>query len=190
MPNIEEQMKLKIKNIAIILFLIDAILLIINIKYRDETASVIPDLDCAKLFFYLGIVCFVTYLITAKLKKAFTIVVPMTIISFCISMFFNLRLAKDNYDRIQCNKGISEYFKYFEHESCKKITKRFKEDLINGELKYFQDEYNSDLKFEERLRDVHAIELIGISCTQFTSMECYNDLVKDYIKKKDEKIIE
>jgi hypothetical protein len=178
-------MKIKIKYIALVLFLVDALLIIINIKYQDEIASVIPDLDYAKLFFYLGIVSFVIYLLIAKLKKALTILLNIAIITFCISMFFNLRLAKDNYDRIQCNKGMAEYYKYFEYESCEKIKKRFEQDLINGELKYFQDKYNPNLEFEEDLRDNHSIELIGISCTQFTSMECYNDLVKDYIKTND-----
>ncbi len=177
-------MKIKIKYIALVLFLVDSFLLIINIKYQDETASVIPDLDYAKLLFYLGIISLIIYLIIAKFKKVLTIFVTMAIISFCISIFFNLRLAKDNYDRIQCNKGISEYYKYFEFESCEKIKKRFEEDLINGELKYFRNEFNSDLEFEERLRDKHNIKLIGISCTQYTSMECYNDLVKGYIKKR------
>lgn len=174
-------MKIKIKYIALILFLINVFLIVINMKYRDETLSVISDLDYAKLFFYMGTLSFAIYLIIAKPKEALTITVIITIISFCISMFFNLRLAKDNYDRIQCNKGISEYFEY---ESCEKIKKRFKEDLIHGELKYFQDKYNPNLEFEERLRDKHSIELIGISCTQFTSMECYNDLVRNYIKKR------
>ena len=176
-------MKIKIKHIALALFLVDALLLIINIKYKDEIVSVIPDLDYAKLFFCLGIVSSVIYLIIVKLKESLTIVGTLAIISFCISMFFNLRLAKDNYDRIQCGNEISEYYKYFEYESCEKIKKRFEEDLINGELKYFQKEYDSDLEFEERLRDKHGIELIGTSCTQFTSMGCYNDLVKDWVEK-------
>jgi|JQIA01.1.fsa_nt_gb hypothetical protein len=176
-------MKIKIKHIALVLFLVDAFLIIINMKYRDETLSVISDLNSAKLFFYVATLSFAIYLIIAKPKEALTITLIIAIISFCISMFFNLRLAKDNYDRIQCNKGMSEYYKYFEYESCEKIKKRFEQDLINGELKYFQDKYNPNLEFEEDLRDNHSIELIGISCTQFTSMECYNDLVKDYIKK-------
>ena len=178
-------MQLKFKITSIILFLIDAFLLIINIKYRDETLSVIQDLTYGKFFFYLGITCFVFYLIIVKFKKAFNSFVILAIISFCFSMFFNLRLVKDNYDRIQCNKGISGYYKYFEYESCEKIKKRFEDDLINGQLKYFLDPYNSDLEFEKRLKVIHSIELIGINCTQFTSMECYNDLVKDYIKTKD-----
>jgi hypothetical protein len=177
-------MRIKIKQIALVLFLFSAIFIIINIKYQDEIASVIPDLDYAKFFFYLGIISFIIYLIISKLKKTLTFLLTITIISFCFSMFFNLRLAKNNYDRIKCNKGMSEYYKYFEYESCEKIKKRFEEDLINGETKYFQDKYNSDLEFEERLRDEHDIELIGISCTQFTSMECYNNLVKEYIKKR------
>lgn len=174
-------MKKKIKKVTIVLFLIDLILLIINIKYQDEIESVIPDLDSAKFFFFLGVLCFLIYLIIVKSKETLAFAATIAIISFAISMFFNLRLAKDNYDRIQCHKGISEYFEY---ESCEKIKKRFEEDLINGELKYFQDEYDSDLEFEERLKDKHGIELVGKSCTMFTSMHCYNDLVKEYIKTK------
>ena len=177
-------MKIKIKQIALVLFLVNAIFIAMNIKYKDEIASVIPDLDYAKLFFYLGIISLAIYLIRVKLKKTLTFVLTITIISFCVSIFFNLRLAKNNYDRIQCNKGMSEYYKYFEYQSCEKIEKRFVEDLTNGKLKYFQDKYNSDLEFEERLRDEHNIELIGISCTQFTSMKCYNNLVKEHIKKR------
>ncbi len=175
-------MKIKIKHIALILFLVDVLLLIINIKYKDEIPTIIRDLDYAKFFLFLGIVSFVGYLIIVKLKKAITIVAAIAIIFFCISMFFNLRLAKNNYDRIQCDNGISEYWKYFEYNSCEKINKRFEQDVINGELKYFQDEYNSDLELEERLRDKHGIELIGIRCTQATSMECYNNLVKELFK--------
>lgn len=178
-------MKIKIKHIALVLFLVDAFLIIINMKYRDETLSVISDLNSAKLFFYLGTLSFAIYLIIVKPKDALTITVIISIISFSTSMFFNLRLAKDNYDRTQCLKGISEYFQYFETDSCSKIEKRFEADLINGEVKYFQDEYDSDLEFEERLRDKHSIELIGISCTRFTSMDCYNDLVEAYIRKKE-----
>ena len=178
-------MQIRTKHIALTLFLVDALLLIFNMEYRDETLSIILDLDFAKYLFYLGTLSFVVYLIIAKSKEALTISVIITIISFSISMFFNLRLVKGNYDRIQCHKGISEYFQYFEYESCLKIEKRFAADVINGELKYFQDEYNSDLEFEERLRDKHSIELIGISCTRFTSMNCYNDLVKEYIRKKE-----
>lgn len=177
-------MQIKIKHITLALFLIDAILLIINIEYQDQTASVIPDLASTKLFFYIGILCFVTYLKIAKSKEALTIAITIAIIAFGISMFFNMRLAKNNYDRIKCNNGISEYFEYFEYDSCSRIEKRFKADVRNGEIKYFQNKYDSDLEFEERLRDKHDIELIGISCTMFTSMECYNNLVIDYLKKK------
>lgn len=177
-------MKIKIKLIALSLFLVDAVLLLINIKYKDPFASVYPDLGYAKIFFYLGIVGFFTYLIISKFKKDLTIGVIIAINFFCISMFFNLRLAKDNYDRIQCDKRISEYYQYFEYDCGSKIKKRFEADVRNGEIKYFQDAYNPDLEFEERLRDKYGIELVGIACTQFTSMECYNDLVKDYIKNR------
>jgi hypothetical protein len=177
-------MQLKIKKITPVLFLIDSILLIINIKYKDQVASVIPDLDSAKFFFYLGTLFFIIYLITIKLKNDLTFAVILAIIFFAISMFFNFRLAKENYDRNQCEKGISEYFKYFEYESCEKIEKRFDEDLIKGELKYFQEEYDYDLEFLEKLKLKYGIEVIGNSCTQCTSMECYNELVKDYINNR------
>ncbi|UAB75636.1 hypothetical protein [Mesoflavibacter sp. SCSIO 43206] len=177
-------MQFKIKIISIV-FAINTILLILNIKYQDETLSVVQDLTYGKLFLFFGFFCFVFYLIIAKFKKAFNVLLIFATIAFCISLFFNLRLAKDNYDRIQCNEGISEYFEYFEYDSCEKIKKRFEYDLINRQLKYFLDPYNHDLEFEEKIRNEKHIELVGISCTQFTSMECYNELVKNYIKKSD-----
>jgi len=175
-------MQLKIKYITIVLFLIDIILLIINITYKNQVTSIIPDLDSSKFFFCIGTLCFVIYFLGIKLKKTLPVAVILAIISFAISLFFNLRLIKENYERIQCEKGISEYFKYFEHESCEKIKKRFEEDLINGELKYFQNEYDFDLEFVEKLKVKYGIEVIGHNCTQFTSMKCYNDFVKDYVK--------
>ncbi|QXP59704.1 hypothetical protein [Olleya sp. HaHaR_3_96] len=180
-------MKIKIKYIALGLFLIDAIFIIINIKYRDQTLSVVPVLNQTKFFFFLGTLSFIAYLILLKQKKSLQLAAIITITSLSIAMYNNLRLAKDNYDRIQCLKGISEYFQYFENDSCSKIEKKFKEDVINGTIKYFQDEYNFDLEFEERLRDKYNVELVGISCTRYSAMNCYNDLVKDHIKKLKER---
>ena len=90
-------MKIKITHIALALFLVDLLILIINVKYQDEIPTIIRDLDYAKFFFYLGIVGFVIYLIIAKFKKALAIVGTMTIFSLCIAIFFKLSLAKDNY---------------------------------------------------------------------------------------------
>lgn len=181
-------MQNKLKYIALTLFLIDALLLIINIEYSDPFASAIPDLDRAKICFYLGTISFIIFLKILKTEDGLNTVAWITVIFLIISMFFNLRLAKDNYDRIQCHKGISEYFQYF--DSCSEMEKRFEADLINGEIKYFQNEYNLELGFEEKIRDKYSIELISISCTRFSAMYCYNDLVKDYIRKKNEQIIE
>ncbi|MFY0630862.1 MAG: hypothetical protein JXR05_10810 [Flavobacteriaceae bacterium] len=177
-------MQIKNKHIALSLFLIDVVLLVLNIKYQDRIVSVIPDLNYAKLFFYVGILCLIICFLVAKFKDLLSFVIIIAIISFTISMFFNLRLAKNNYDRIKCNHGISEYYEYFEYNSCSKIEKRFEADVRNGEIKYFLKEYDSDLEFEEEMRDKHGIKLIGIECTMFTSMHCYNDLVIDYIKNK------
>ncbi|WP_282068494.1 hypothetical protein [Olleya namhaensis] len=176
-------MRIKIKYIALGLFLIDALFIIINTKYRDQTLSMISGLNEAKFFFFLGTLSFIAYLILLKQKKAFKLVAIITVTSLSISIYNNLRLAKINYDRIQCLNGVSEYFQYFEYDSCSKIEKKFKEDVINGKIKYFQDEYNFDLEFEERLRDKYNVELVEISCTRYSAMDCYNDLVKDHIKK-------
>ena len=177
-------MKTKITQITLVLFIVDILLLIININYRDQSLSVVPGLNSVKFFFYLGTLSFTVYLILAKLKKAHTIILIIATTSLSFSMYSNLLLAKSNYDRIQCLDGISEYFKYFEFDSCLKIEQRFKEDVKNKEIKYFLDEYNLDSEFKERIRDKHHVELIGVSCTRFTSMNCYNDLVKEYIKSK------
>jgi hypothetical protein len=190
LPNILKKLQTQPKSISLIVFLITALFLVINTYYKDPFASVHPLLDKAKFFFIIGTMIFTLCLIVNKKIGNFKFFITLSLIAFGISLFYNLRLAKDNYDRIKCENGISEYFKYFEYDCGSKIEKRFEDDVRNGEIKYFLDEYNSNSEFEERLRDRHNIELIGTSCTMFTSMHCYNDLVKDYIKKKNEKIIE
>nr|WP_298791229.1 hypothetical protein [uncultured Allomuricauda sp.] len=91
-------MRFKIKNITLFLFLINAILLIINIEYQDQIASIIPDLDYAKLCFYLGTLGFITYLKLARSKQVLDIAIVITVISLILALFFNLHLAKSNYD--------------------------------------------------------------------------------------------
>ncbi|MFC4632496.1 hypothetical protein ACFO3O_01150 [Dokdonia ponticola] len=186
-------MQSKIKYIAIALFVIDAILIVVNTKYRDPVASAIPDLSNAKIFYFLAILGLMMYgglwLIVCfkkiNLKEVLKLIHLGIITALTISVFFNLRLAKTNYDRITCNNGIAAYYEYFERDCGSKIEKRFEADVKNKEIKYFQDEYNPNWEFEKRLRDQHGIELISSSCTMFTSMHCYNDLVIEYIKKKD-----
>lgn len=188
-------MQRKIKYLAILLYLFNALLLIGNIEYKDPFASVHQELMRCKILLFLATLGFISYGILklfhfikkhelTLLKKLVTIA---TIFTLSILVLSNLSLAKTNYDRIECLDGISEYFQYFEFDGCLKIESRFEEDVKNGEIIYFQDDYNADLEFEEVLRDAHNIKLIGVSCTRFTSMTCYNNLVKDYIRKENEK---
>lgn len=175
-------MKIKTKYIALTLFLVDALLLVINMEYRDPFASVIPDLDYAKGFFYIGTLSFIIYLKLVKSNRALKITAIILIASLSISMLFNLRLAKNNYDRIKCNNEISEYFEYFERDCGLKIEKRFEADVKNGKIKYFQDEFGNDEELLETLKDRKDIEIVGKGCTIYTTMHCYNDLVIDYLK--------
>lgn len=175
-------MQIKKKYILLTLFLVDALLIIINMEYRDQFASVIPELDYAKGFFYLGTLSFAIYLKLVKSKEALNIAAFIVIILLSFSLFFNISLAKVNYDRIKCGNGIAEYYQYFERECGLKIEKRFEADVKNGEIKYFQYEYDDNLEFLETLKNRSDIELIGTSCTMFTSMLCYNNLVIKYIE--------
>ncbi len=171
----------------VLLFLLNLIILVINIIYRDPFASVISDLDYSKLFLFLSGISLMIFVILSSSYKEFRVLIIIASISFLsLSIFFNLRLAKANFNRIQCNKSLTEYYDYFEVDSCVEITKKFKQDVINQEIKYFQREYNRNKEFEERIRDQYGIKLIGENCTQFTAMQCYNELVKDYIAKKEE----
>lgn len=171
----------------VLLFLLNLIILVINIIYRDPFASVISDLDYSKLFLFLSGISLVLFVILSSSYKEFRVLSIIASVSFLsLSIYFNLRLAKANFDRIQCNKSLTEYYDYFEVDSCVKITKKFKQDVINQEIKYFQKEYNPNKEFEERIRDQYGIKLIGENCTQFTAMQCYNELVKDYIAKNEE----
>ncbi len=185
-------MQIKIKYIALTLFLVDAILLIINTKYRDPVASVVSDLDNAKIFYFLAILGLIMYgglWLIVRLKKInpkeLLKLINLGIITLLtLSLFFNLRLAKTNYDRITCENGMAEYYEYFESDCGLKIEKRFEADVKNKEIKYFLSGYDSELEFEESLKDKRGIELISSSCTMYTSMQCYNNLVIEYIKKK------
>ena len=171
----------------VLIFLLNLIILVINIIYKSPIASVISDLDYSKIFLFLSGLSLVILLILSSSFKELKILSIIASVSFLsLSTFFNVRLAKSNFNRIQCNKSLTEYYDYFEVDSCVEITKKFKQDVINQEIKYFQKEYNPNKEFEERIRDQYGIELIAASCTQFTSMTCYNELVKDYIAKNNE----
>lgn len=60
-----------------------------------------------------------------NLKKLLKLINLGIIIPLALSLFFNLRLANKNYDRITCKNGIAEYFKRFESDCDLKIEKRF-----------------------------------------------------------------
>ncbi len=176
-------MSLKIKHIALTLFLVNAFLLLVNWEYKDPFASEIRDLDYAAFFFYIGAFFFTIYLVLIIFKKP-SILTYFAITAFSISLLFNLHLARDNYKSISCNNGIAEYFEY---ETCSKMEQRFKTDLENGEIKYFQMGFEYDIEFEKTLKDKPQIEVIGMECTMYHSMSCYNDLVQIYFEKINQK---
>ena len=88
-------MKTKITQITLVLFIVDILLLIININYRDQSLSVVPGLNSVKFFFYLGTLSFAVYLILAKLKKAHTIILIIATTSLSFSMYSNLLLESN-----------------------------------------------------------------------------------------------
>tara|TARA_R110001583_G_scaffold20111_1_gene77971 strand:- start:3020 stop:3574 length:555 start_codon:yes stop_codon:yes gene_type:complete len=174
-------MRFKIKHITLTLFLIDAFLLIININYQDQTASIIPDLDYAKFFFYLGTLSFVTYFKLVKSKELLRISSIIAISTLCISIFFNLRLAKENYNGIQYYNRISEYH---ELETCEEMENRFRTDLKNNKIVYFSFGLVSDEEFTEKMKSQFGIENFNLGCTVYSEKICYNKLVEQHIEKK------
>ncbi|ANH60565.1 MULTISPECIES: hypothetical protein [Dokdonia] len=183
---LNQEKETKLLSLIIITLLVDIILLNINFYYRDPVLSIIYDLIYARSLLFIATLILFVYALIFLLKKSFKTFLLFPAAAFLVlSLFCNIRLAKTNFDRVQCNKSIIEYYEFLGFDSCVKITKKFKQDVINKQIKYFQEEYNPDKKFEERIRDQYGIELIGESCTQFTSMRCYNDLVRDYIAKKE-----
>ena len=65
--------------------------------------------------------------------------------------------------------------------TCEKAKELFDEDLKNASLKYFIFGMAVDEDWQEYLEEHHDLEVYYLGCIVSSSLECYNDLVTDYL---------
>ena len=68
--------------------------------------------------------------------------------------------------------------------TCGEMENRFATDLKNSEIKYFQFGIATDLELQQTLKTKYGIESSGMGCLIKTEFDCYNELVNNYLKEK------
>ncbi|NER15116.1 hypothetical protein GWK08_16800 [Leptobacterium flavescens] len=136
------------------------------------------ELEYAKIFFGIGLLCAGIYYFNKNWHKGLTLV--MTVM-FSLSLVLNIYLIAKNYKGIQFQNRFAEYSKL---ESCEEMEKRFATDLKKGEIKYFQFGIGYDTELAKKLKDKYNIETFGMGCLIQAEKECYNKLVNEYLKEK------
>ncbi len=155
-------------------------------KYNDnnaltETSFDPPELKYSKWLFGIGILCAGLYLFRKAWRNILT---KIMIGTFGVCFALNLYLFIEIYPYVQINKRYAEYS---EIETCEEMEKRFSTDLKNGEVKYFHFGIGTLIGQNKILKDNYNIEVYSMGCLVQTEMECYNENVNDYLKKKYDK---
>ncbi len=136
------------------------------------------ELKYAKRFFGIGILCIGLYFFNKNWRN---LISKVMIGAFGISLLLNIYIVPRVYRTVQLNEI---YYEYSELETCEEMEKRFSTDLKNGEIKYFQFGIGYDIELEKTLKRKYDIETFGMGCTIQSEMECYNELVNNYLKEK------
>ncbi len=171
-------MNIRTKYILLILGISAFGLLIFNNNNAFSANSFIPELEYSKVFFGIGVLCGGLYFFLKKWRKGLTKIMLAT---FGICLVLNLYLFAEIYESVQIQNRYTEYALL---ETCEEMENRFATDLKNGEIKYFQFGIGYDIELEKTLKDKYNIETFGMGCTILTEMECYNELVNNYLKEK------
>ncbi|WP_249603401.1 hypothetical protein [Zunongwangia pacifica] len=102
--------------------------------------------------------------------------------AFGLSLVLNLYIFPRVYKTVQLSKI---YYEYSEIETCEEMEKRFSTDLKNGQLVYFQFGIGYDLELAKTLQEKYDIKTIGMGCIIQSEKECYNKLLIEYLKEKE-----
>ena len=183
-PTLDKKLRNKTKYILLTLGILSLILIYYNDKYALTETSFDPiELKYSKWFFAIGILSVGIYFFNKNLKK---IITKIMFGAFGICLALNLFLFIQIYESVQLQKRYAEYY---ELETCEKMEKRFETDLQNSEVKYFQFGIGYDVKLEQILEKKYDIEMFGMGCMIQSEMECYNELVNEYLKEKHKKTL-
>ncbi|WP_028873231.1 hypothetical protein [Psychroserpens burtonensis] len=145
-------------------------------KYNayTETSFNPVELEYAKVFFGIGIFCVGLYYFNKNWRNLMT---KIMIGAFGICLILNLYLIAQIYESKQIQNRLSEYYEL----DCEKITDRFKADLKNNEIKYFSGGLVGSGNLSENIKK-YGIENFELGCQVYTNLNCYNELVSNYLK--------
>tara|TARA_R110000868_G_scaffold385339_3_gene653189 strand:+ start:19 stop:561 length:543 start_codon:yes stop_codon:yes gene_type:complete len=147
-------------------------------KYNafTETSFNPVEFEYAKVFFGIGILCVGLYFFKKNWRNALS---KIMIVAFGVCLILNLYLVAQIYESKQIQNRLSEY-----HElDCEKITDRFKTDLKNNNVKYFSGGLVGSSKLTQNIKK-YGIENFELGCQVYNNLECYNELVRSYLKKE------
>ncbi len=171
-------MKSKTKYLLLILSIVGLSLMIFNNVKMYYWASIIEELEFAKISFAIGILSLGLYYLVKKWRNRLT---KIMIIAFGVCLVLNLYLTAEYYKSIQIQNRLSEYSKF---DTCEEMEKRFATDLKDGKLKYFSFGLISDNELTKRMKTNFGIDNFNLGCTVYSEKICYNKLVENHIKNK------
>ena len=99
---------------------------------------------------------------------------------FSISLIISAYLS---YGYYEMQRSIEIATKY-EKANCAELKKLFTMDLKNDEIKYFKYGMAPDIELRDNLNSKYGIECFAMGCVQFSTIDCYNDLVNEHLKEK------
>ncbi|WP_155854926.1 hypothetical protein [Cellulophaga baltica] len=147
-------------------------------KYNafTETSFNPVEFEYAKVFLGIGILCVGLYFFNKNWRNVLS---KIMIGAFGICLILNLYLVAQIYESRQIQNRLSEY-----HElDCEKITDRFKTDLKNNNVKYFSGGLVGSGKLSQNIKK-YGIENFELGCQVYNNLECYNELVRSYLRKE------
>mgnify|MGYP003631407372 CR=1 FL=1 len=131
----------------------------------------------AKILFLIGIISFILYFLTKDWRKILT---RIMLFSFSISLIFSIYLSYAYFER---EKSIAIMTKY-ERANCESLKEFFATDLKNKKIKFFQYGMGTDVELHEKLKSKYGIESFGMGCMKLSTIDCYNELVNNYLIEK------
>ncbi|MDO5981742.1 hypothetical protein [Flavivirga spongiicola] len=119
--------------------------------------------------------CFISK--NLKIKSRFVILTALGI--GVLFVFTTTQLTLDYFGMKRTEKILTEY-----HElDCEKIIDRFAADLTNNELKYFSSGLVGSGNLTKNIKE-YGIENFDLGCMVYNNLNCYNELVRNYLKDK------
>lgn len=163
----------KLKHIIIMTFLLGIGLEILGyLKFgKNEYLS-----DLGISFIFTGIIIlYLTLPRNFKIKSPFLSfsVLVVSLMNFVFISFFNFT----HFSNIEILKIRNEYFNL----TCEEVLSKFEIDKKNQEIKYFHFNMFNVESLEEKLGKA-GVEYHFMGCLVHESLECYNNLVMEYLK--------